>query len=67
MIFSVTELQAEIKGRQGVLLMEHSAFLIVCGFWGVSLLVHGFQLHFSNIPSCHRSESNPHTPVDHCR
>ena len=35
MIFSDTELQTEIKGRQGVLLMEHSAFLIACGFWGL--------------------------------
>ena len=62
MIFSVTEFQAEIKGRQGVLSMEHSAFLIVCGFLGVSLLVHGFQPHSSNIPPVRRLESGLHTP-----
>ena len=55
--------------------------VIVCGFWqGVSysgahpvfcfalnLLAHGFRLRFSNIPSDCHSESNRHSPMDHCR
>ena len=53
---------------------------IVCGFWqgasgwahpvfcfALNLLAHGFQPHSSNISPGHRSESNPHSPVGHCR
>ena len=53
---------------------------IVCGFWqgasgwthpvfcfALNLLAHGSQPHSSNIPSCHRSESNRHSPAGHCR
>ena len=54
---------------------------VVCGFWqgasysgahpvfcfALNLLAHGFQPHSSNIPSGRRSESNPHSPVGHCR
>ena len=54
---------------------------IVCGLWqgasysgahpvfcfALNLLAHGFRLRFSNIPSDCHSESNQHTPVDHCR
>ena len=53
---------------------------VVCGFWQgasgwahpvfcftLNLLTHGFQLRFSNTPPGHRSESNPHSPVDHCK
>ena len=31
------------------------------------ILVHDLQLHFSNIPPGHHSESNPHSQADHCR
>ena len=54
---------------------------VVCGFWqgasysgahpvfcfALNLLAHGFQPHSSDIPSDYRSESNPHSPVGHCR
>ena len=54
---------------------------VVCGFWqgasysgahpvfcfALNLLAHGFQPYSSNIPSGRRSESNPHSPVGHCR
>ena len=32
-----------------------------------NLLIHGFQIYSSNILPGHRSESNPHSPVDRCR
>ena len=55
--------------------------VIVCGLWqgasysgahpvfcfALNLLAHGFQPHSSDIPSDYRSESNPHSPVGHCR
>ena len=55
--------------------------VIVCGFWqGVSysgahpvfcfalnLLAHGSRLRFSSILLDCRSESNPHSPVGHCK
>ena len=55
--------------------------VIVCGLWqgasysgahpvfcfALNLLAHGFQPHSSNISPGHRSESNPHSPVDRCR
>ena len=55
--------------------------VIVCGFWqgasysgahpvfcfALNLLAHGSRLRFSSIPLGHRSESNPHSPVGHCR
>ena len=54
---------------------------IVCGLWqgasysgahpvfcfALNLLAHGFQPYSSNIPPGHRSESNRHSPVGHCR
>ena len=54
---------------------------IVCGLWqgasysgahpvfcfALNLLTHGSQPHFSNIPPGHRSGSNQHNPVGHCR
>ena len=53
---------------------------VVCGFWQgasgwahpvfcftLNLLAHGFRLRFSNIPSDCHSESNRHSPMDHCR
>ena len=54
---------------------------IVCGLWqgasysgahpvfcfALNLLAHGFQPLFSNIPPGHHSESNRHSPMDHCR
>ena len=39
-------------------------------FWNgifLNLLTHGSRLRFSSIPPGHRSESNPHSPADHCR
>ena len=55
--------------------------VIVCGLWqgasysgahpvfcfALNLLAHGFRLRFSNIPSDCHSESNRHSPMDHCR
>ena len=55
--------------------------VIVCGLWqgasysgahpvfcfALNLLAHGSQSHSSNIPSDRHSESNPHSPVGHCR
>ena len=38
-----------------------------CFCFALNLLAHGFRLRFSNIPSDCHSESNQHTPVDHCR
>ena len=32
-----------------------------------NLLVYDYRTHSSNIPSGRRSESNPHSPVGHCR
>ena len=53
---------------------------VVCGFWQgasgwthpvfyfvLNLLTHDFQPHSSDIPSDYHSESNPHSPVGHCR
>ena len=54
---------------------------IVCGFWqgasysgahpvfcfALNLLAHGSRLRFSSILLDCRSESNPHSPVDHCK
>ena len=75
--------QAHISGKekQEVPAGELPALLIVCGFlqgasysgahpvfcFALNLLAHGFQPHSSNIPSGRRSESNPHSPVGHCR
>ena len=36
-------------------------------FFALNLLAHGSQPHSSNIPSDRHSESNRHSPVDHCR
>ena len=36
-------------------------------FFALNLLAHGSRLHSSNIPPGHRSESNLHSPADHCR
>ena len=36
-------------------------------FFSLNLLAHGSQPHSSNIPSDRHSESNRHSPVDHCR
>lgn len=33
----------------------------------VNLLIHDSQPYSSNIPPGHRSESNLHSPADHCR
>ena len=54
---------------------------IVCGLWqgasysgahpvfcfALNLLAHGSRLRFSSILLDFRSESNPHSPVDHCK
>ena len=54
---------------------------IVCGFWqgasysgahpvfcfALNLLAHGSRLRFSSILLDCRSESNPHSPVGHCK
>ena len=54
---------------------------IVCGLWqgasysgahpvfcfALNLLAHGSRLRFSSILLDCRSESNPHSPVDHCK
>ena len=55
--------------------------VIVCGLWqgasysgahpvfcfALNLLAHGSRLRFSSILLDCRSESNPHSPVDHCK
>ena len=55
--------------------------VIVCGFWqgasysgahpvfcfALNLLAHGSRLRFSSILLDCRSESNPHSPVGHCK
>ena len=38
-----------------------------CFCFALNLLAHGFRLRFSNIPSDCHSESNRHSPMDHCR
>ncbi len=69
------------KEKQEVPVGELPALLIVCGFlqgasysgahpvfcFALNLLAHGFRLRFSNIPSDCHSESNRHSPMDHCR
>ena len=54
---------------------------IICGFWqgasysgahpvfcfALNLLAHGSRLRFSSILLDCRSESNPHSPVGHCK
>ena len=54
---------------------------VVCGFWqgasysgahpvfcfALNLLAHGSRLRFSSILLDCRSESNPHSPVGHCK
>ena len=66
------------KEKQEVPVGELPALLIVCGFlqgasgrahpvFAFSPLTHGSQPHFSNIPPGHRSGSNQHNPVGHCR
>ena len=55
--------------------------VIVCGLWqgasysgahpvfcfALNLLAHDSRPHSSNTPPGHRSKSNPHNPVGHCR
>ena len=38
-----------------------------CFCFAFNFLTHDFQPHSSDIPSDYRSESNPHSPVGHCR
>ena len=75
--------QAHISGKekQEVPAGELPALLIVCGFlqgasysgahpvfcFALNLLTHGSRLRFSSILLDCRSESNPHSPVGHCK
>ena len=66
------------KEKQEVPVGELPALLIVCGFlqgasgrahpvFAFSPLIHDLRPHSSNIPSDCHSESNRHSPMDHCR
>ena len=56
-----TERLTDGIGRMLDFLEEHFIFFVL------NLLTYGSRPHSSNIPPGHRSESNLHSPADHCR